>query len=129
MKIDQLTYEMAVLRRWKFAARSEQLNSEQWSLLEETIDADLEAMQTELDDLQLKPSVPQDNKQKPKREALPASLPRVEVRHEPDSTTCHCGCELKRFGEDVSESSTTHQACSRWNGTCAGSGRAQSARR
>jgi transposase len=103
VKIDQLTHEMAVLRRWKFAGRSEQLNAEQWSLLEETIDADLEAMQTELDDLQLRPSVPQDDKQKPKREVLPASLPRVEVRHEPDSTTCHCGCELKRFGEDVSE--------------------------
>ena len=59
VKIDQLTHEMAVLRRWKFAGRSEQLNGEQWSLLEETIDADLEAMQTELDDLQLAPSTPQ----------------------------------------------------------------------
>ena len=28
VKIDQLTHEMAVLRRWKFAARSEQLNTE-----------------------------------------------------------------------------------------------------
>ena len=49
VKIDQLTHEMAVLRRWKFAARSEQLHGEQRRLLEETIDADLEAMQTELE--------------------------------------------------------------------------------
>jgi transposase len=103
VKIDQLTHEMAVLRRWKFAARSEQLHGEQRSLLEETLDADLEAMQTELDDLQLTASVTPATKQQPKREALPASLPRIEVRHEPDSTTCHCGCQLKRIGEDVSE--------------------------
>ena len=44
LKIDQLTHEMAVLRRWKFAARSEQLHGAQGSLLEETIDADLEAL-------------------------------------------------------------------------------------
>jgi transposase len=25
------------------------------------------------------------------------------VRHEPDSTTCGCGCQLKRIGEDIAE--------------------------
>ena len=25
------------------------------------------------------------------------------MHHEPDSTTCGCGCQLKRIGEDVSE--------------------------
>jgi transposase len=33
-------------------------------------------------------------------------LPRVEIRHEPDTTICTtpgCGCELKRIGEDVAE--------------------------
>ena len=34
---------------------------------------------------------------------LPAHLPRVEVRHEPEQTVCRCGCALKRIGEDVSE--------------------------
>ena len=28
---------------------------------------------------------------------------RVQHRHEPASTTCVCGCALKRIGEDVSE--------------------------
>ena len=41
--------------------------------------------------------------EQPRCEALPASLPRVEVRHEADGKICHCGCELKRIGEDVSE--------------------------
>jgi transposase len=30
-------------------------------------------------------------------------LPRIQVSHEPDSTTCGCGCQLKRIGEDISE--------------------------
>ena len=29
LKIDQLTHEMAILKRWKFAGRSEQLNPAQ----------------------------------------------------------------------------------------------------
>ena len=48
LKIEQLTHEMAVLKRWKFAARSEQLHGTQRSLLDETIDADLEALAAEL---------------------------------------------------------------------------------
>ena len=39
LKIEQLTHEMALLKRWKFAARSEQLHGAQGSLLDETIDA------------------------------------------------------------------------------------------
>jgi transposase len=35
--IDKLTHEMAVLKRLKFAAKSEAFNAEQKSLLEETI--------------------------------------------------------------------------------------------
>ena len=38
-----------------------------------------------------------------KRQALPPELPRREIRHEPLSTTCSCGCALKRIGEESSE--------------------------
>lgn len=31
-------------------------------------------------------------KQQPKRQVLPVHLPRREIRHEPQSTTCTCGC-------------------------------------
>src|SRR5437764_8437874 len=102
LKIEQLTHEMALLKRWKFAARSEQLHGAQGSLLEEMIDADLEAIAVEL--ATLRPTPPaQGPKEQPKRSALPAHLPRVEVRHEPEQTMCSCGCALKRIGEDVSE--------------------------
>ncbi len=42
-------------------------------------------------------------RQKPKRQSLPANLPRREIRHEPESTTCGCGCQMKRIGENVAE--------------------------
>ena len=40
---------------------------------------------------------------KPRRQSLPSELPRTEIHHEPDSTTCGCGCQMERIGEDVSE--------------------------
>lgn len=100
--IDKITHEMAVLKRLKFAARSEAFNAEQKSLLEETIDADLAALQAELDKVRPSEKAAGEKKQ-PKREALPAHLPRREVHHEPENTTCSCGCALERIGEDVAE--------------------------
>ena len=102
LKIDQLTHEMAILKRWKFAARSEQLHGEQRHLFDETLEADLEAIGLELAALKRV-----EDKKQPKDQArrapLPANLPRTEVRHEPESTVCACGCALKRIGEDISE--------------------------
>jgi transposase len=100
--IDKLTHEMAVLKRLKFAARSEAYNAEQKSLLEETIDTDLAALAAEIEQAQPSPQG-QDNKQKPKRQALPANLERREIHHEPQDTLCACGCQLKRIGQDVAE--------------------------
>jgi transposase len=101
LKIDQLTHEMATLRRYRFGRHSEQLDIVQRSLLDETIDADIEAIALEIEALKL-PSVPT-LKEKPRRVALPASFPRREIRHEPEETHCRCGCSLERIGEDVSE--------------------------
>ena len=100
--IDKITHEMAVLKRLKFAAQSEHFNAEQRSLLEETIDADLQALEAELEQATPVQKTP-DEKQQPKRQVLPANLPRREIAHEPDSTTCTCGCRMLRIGEDVAE--------------------------
>lgn len=100
--IDKLTHEMATLKRLKFAAASEAYTGERQQLLFETIETDLEALSAEIE--KLAPTVPAEReKQQPKRAALPASLPRRDVHHEPESTTCSCGCQLKRIGEDVAE--------------------------
>ena len=96
------THEMAVLKRLKFAARIEAVNAGQKSLLEETIDADLAALQAELDRVRLADRR-KSERQQPKRQKLSANLPRREVHHEPGNTTCSCGCALERIGEDVAE--------------------------
>ena len=102
--IDKMTHEMAVLKRLKFAARSEHFSAEQRSLLAETIDTDIAALELELEKAkaQAKPA-PVREKAQPKRQPLPADLPRTEHRHEPENTACRCGCALKRIGEDVAE--------------------------
>lgn len=100
--IDKLTHEMATLKRLKFAATSEAYSGERQQLLFETIDTDLAALSEEIG--RLAPSMPAaTDRQQPKRAPLPANLPRREVRHEPDTTTCSCGCQLKRIGEDIGE--------------------------
>ena len=104
-KIDQLTHEMALLKRWKFGKSGEQLAPAQLSLLDETLDADIAAIELELERLAPTPRADTQAGQ-PKRLHLPPALPRVDIAHEPDSTVCTtpgCGCALKRIGQDVSE--------------------------
>lgn len=49
--IEQLTYEIALLKRHKFAKRSEQISPAQGSLLDDLLDTDLEAIEAELKQL------------------------------------------------------------------------------
>jgi transposase len=100
--IDKLTHENAVLKRLKFAARSESYTAEQRSLIEETLDTDLAALAAEIEALEPGKKAAE-GKRQPKREKLPANLPRREIRHEPESTTCGCGQAMQRIGEDVAE--------------------------
>ncbi|MBD8617275.1 IS66 family transposase [Pseudomonas putida] len=100
--IEQLTYEIALLKRHKFAKRSEQISPAQSSLLDDLLDTDLEAIEAELK--QLLPTAPQaEPRQSPKRAPLPPQFPRTVIRHEPENTQCAFGCQLQRIGEDVSE--------------------------
>jgi len=101
--IDKLTHENAVLKRLKFAAQSKAYTGEQKTLLDETLDMDLAAVAAEIEALE-PASKPAGEKKIPKRQALPPSLPRREIHHEPESTTCGCGqVIMRRIGEDVAE--------------------------
>lgn len=100
-KIDKLTHELALHKRWRFGVRTERLSAEQARLFEESVEADLAAIEHELE--QLSPATKRADKAQPRRLPLPAHLPRRDIRHEPDSTVCGCGCQLKRIGEDVAE--------------------------
>lgn len=100
--IDKLTHENALLKRMKFAAQSERFSAEQKSLLDEALDEDLQAVAEEIEQV-MQPAAGRQDTQVPKRAPLPANLPRREIRHEPASTACACGCQMKRVGEDVAE--------------------------
>jgi len=102
--LSKVTLELALHKRFRFSKKAESLTVEQRYLFDETLDGDIAQIeQEELDKL------PEQDKEivtrslKPKRKPLPPELPRTEIRHEPDSTLCKCGCQLKRIGEDVAE--------------------------
>ncbi len=100
--IEQLTHEIALLKRHRFAKRSEQISPEQGNLLDDLLNTDLEAIDAELKALRPTPT-PEEKRQQPKRVPLPVQFPRTVIRHEPENTQCACGCQLQRIGEDVSE--------------------------
>ncbi|QEA38071.1 IS66 family transposase [Pistricoccus aurantiacus] len=98
----KLTYELVLLKRHTFGRRSEQLNALQISLLDEGVEADIAAIEAELKELALPATTPS-AKQTPKRTPLPPELPRTEIRHDPQSEHCACGCQLRRIGDEISE--------------------------
>jgi transposase len=110
-KLERITFELARLKAWKFAAKTEAMNAEQRQLFEETLAADEASLEAQLEALQAQagaqPDVaPVQARRRPKRQALPEHLVRVEHQHEPEDTTCpapECGQPMVRVGEDVSE--------------------------
>jgi hypothetical protein len=100
--IDKVTHDNAILMRLKFAAQSERFSAEQRSLLKETLDEDLHAVSDEIEQLS-SDDKPVRLKEQPNRQPLPANLPRIDILHDPDSTTCACGCQMERIGQDVAE--------------------------
>ena len=97
--IDKLTHENALLKRMKFAVQSERFDVEQFSLLD---DAAAEYVQSDAD-TPVAQTIAHSLRTQPKRQLLPPQLPRREVLHEPESTVCQCGCQMKRIGEDIAE--------------------------
>ena len=134
-KIEKITFELARLKRWKFGAKSEAMTADQRQMFQDTLledEADLEAqlaaLQAALPKMQAKPKVPA---RRPRRQALPEHLRRVEHHHEPEDTTCataDCGQPMTRIGEDVSERLDIVPAeFLRSTGTSTASGRAAAA--
>jgi transposase len=99
-RIDQLTHELALHKRWRFGAKTEHWPVEQRQSFKDTLDTDLAAMETERTQLSAASAKP---KRQAKRLPLPADMPRTEIHYEPDSTTCACGCQLRCIGEDVAK--------------------------
>ena len=101
---EKLTFEIAMLRRFRFGKRGEQLPpGVQGSLLDDEVDEDLAEIEAQLAALAPKADSIAKPKNKPKRTALPPELPRIEIRHEPHDKSCSCGCQLKFVRDEVSE--------------------------
>ena len=102
-KNEALNFEIARLKRWRFGASSESLDSTTQAVLFDAIVAD-----TAIEDraaheqVAALPAAPA-TKGQAVRQALPASLPRIDRHHEIEATHCECGQALKRIGEEVSE--------------------------
>ena len=106
LTIAALTLELAHHRRIRFANKSEAFSAEQRDLFEETWNTDLAAMEAEVEQQSaaLAPNPPQRQRPRAGRQPLPAHLPRIEHRHEPESCLCgECGQGLTKIGEDISE--------------------------
>ena len=91
-KIQALTYELAYLRRIRYDVKSETFSQLQADLFAETWNEDVAAVEAELEQLaDSPPIVTTDKPKRPRagRQPLPAHLPRIDFRHEPD--TCQCG--------------------------------------
>ena len=113
-KIESITFQLARLKAWKFGAKTERMNAQQREIFEETLAADQASLEAQLQALQGAPTAPtpgvgapdKQPRRQPKREALPAHLPRVDQRFEPEDTRCptpECGQPMVRVGEDTSE--------------------------
>jgi transposase len=99
-KIATLMHELARIKRWIFAARSEKLDPAQRAMFDEAMGEDSAALDVQLEALR----EPAPARDVPKREALPAHLPRIETRIELESCQCAaCGAALSPVGEDVTE--------------------------
>jgi transposase len=106
LKIQALTMELAHLRRIRFGKKNESLSSRQLSLFEESVLADIAAVDAEIEqiDTTVKTTAAKPPRTRAGRQPLPDHLPRIEHRHEPESCQCgQCGRDLVKISEDVTE--------------------------
>ena len=109
-KIEKITFELTRLKRWKYGAKSEAMSADQRQMFQDTLledEADLEAQLAALQAALPKTTTKAKKvPRRPRRQALPDHLRRVEHQHEPEDTHCttaDCGRPMTRVGEDISE--------------------------
>ena len=112
VKIERITFELSRLKAYRFGAKTERMDAEQRQMFEEALAEDQASLEAQLLALQGErgqtpaPPPEEKTKNKPRRQALPEHLRRVEYRHEPENTTCpsaECGQAMTRIGEDITE--------------------------
>jgi transposase len=102
-KIEALNFEVARLKRWRFGSSAESLEATTQAVLFDAIVADTAQEDDAAKAEGGKPAAAPRTKRQAVRQALPASLPRVERHHDIGTAHCACGQALQRIGEEVSE--------------------------
>ena len=106
LKIQTLILELAHLRRLRYGVKNEALSSLQRDLFEETCNEDIAALEAEVEqaDQQAGSTVTKPKRPRAGRQPLPAHLPRIEHRHEPDCCQCgQCGKDLVKTCAELVE--------------------------
>lgn len=95
--IDQLLFELARLKRWRYGKSSEQLNPNQLTLWQTELEEDIAEVEAKIETLEADEVVRRPKRQ-PRRLRLPAHLPRQDHHYDLDSQTCTgCGHPLILF--------------------------------
>lgn len=106
-RIESLSSENAKLKKALFGKKSEKLSREDLtqSLLFNEIEASAGLTDENEDVSRNNTTVRSHTRNKRGRKPLPSDLPRIVIEHDISDAekTCHCGCELKRIGEDSAE--------------------------
>jgi transposase len=100
---EALNLEIARLKRWRFGSSSESLEASTQAVLFDAILADTAIEDRAAQDQTRPPPATARIKCQAVRQALPASLPRVDRHHEIEQTHCACGQAFRRIGQEVSE--------------------------
>lgn len=103
---EALNVEVARLKRWRFGTSSESLDGTAQAVLFDAIVADTEQEDRAARDELKPPAAAPRAKSQAVRQALPASLPRIDRHHELPATQGECGScgqALQRIGQEVSE--------------------------
>lgn len=122
-----LSHEIAMLKRHKFAKRSEQLSPDQGNLLDDLLDTDIAAIEAELMAAN-SPAAPAEPRQQPKRAPLPPQFPRTVIHHEPETPSAPVAANFSALARTSARSWITRRACSPSSSTCVGNGPAASAK-
>ncbi|WP_413544794.1 hypothetical protein [Acinetobacter baumannii] len=99
-------HELALFKQHKFAVKTNISPQNKSICGDEAVEEDIAAVDLELERLNADKTDAATEKatvNKPKRRLLPDHLHTIRIEHEPASTQCSCGCQLRRIGEDISE--------------------------
>jgi hypothetical protein len=70
-------------------------------MFDEAVDADIAVIEAQLDELKASQTTSEEPKTRPKRAPLLPNLLRVGGHHEPEKTTCGCGCPTHKAREQI----------------------------